>query len=271
MAHKLTSLGEIEEWRHFELTPANWAARLRLLRNLFRPARPDPAVRGGWELWRSQAAALDLFDKALDEAAQSMEPRHGIALDAVLARGESGPAIEAAAFERWAANVVHVLSAHEARQWVLPVVFVCGLVEKQFPQFHPQDLFFPDAARTQLNNEGIRVRTVAETEREERGLFDSALTRATMLVSLSYPQSDARGERNLRSGYLENWSIEERKSRAVRLRPRASREATAAAAGIRAPASLAILRRANRESVAHVARRPTCSVRSSISAAGCCA
>ena len=76
-------------------------------------------------------------------------------------------------------NVVHVLSAPEARQWVLPVVFVCGLVEKQFPQFHAQDPFFPEAARTRLNQAGIRVRTVAELEREERALFDSAVSRAT--------------------------------------------------------------------------------------------
>ena len=105
--------------------------------------------------------------------------------------------------------MVHVLSAHEARQWVLPVVFVCGLVEKQFPQFHAQDPFFPDPARVRLNAAGIRVRTASELEREERALFDSALSRATMLATLSYPETDARGERNLRSMYLENWLIEE--------------------------------------------------------------
>jgi hypothetical protein len=59
-----------------------------------------------------------------------------------------------------------VLSAPEARQWVLPIVFVCGLVEKQFPRFHPQDAFFPDSARCQLNAAGVRVRTAAEFERE---------------------------------------------------------------------------------------------------------
>ena len=101
-------------------------------------------------------------------------------------------------------NVVHVMSAPEARQWVLPIVFVCGMVEKQFPQFHKQDPFFPDAARCRLNAAGIRVRTAAEFEREERALFDSATSRATMLVTLSYPEFDARGERNLQSLYLED-------------------------------------------------------------------
>jgi len=40
-----------------------------------------------------------------------------------------------------------------------------------------------------LNQAGIRVRTAAEMEREERALFDSAITRATMLVTLSYPSA----------------------------------------------------------------------------------
>ena len=117
-------------------------------------------------------------------------------------------------------NVVHVLSAHEARQWVLPVVFVCGMVEKQFPQFHRQDPFFPDAARCRLNAAGIRVRTAAEFEREERSLFDSAITRATLLVTLSYPEFDARGERNLPSLYLEDLALPMQDSRAVRPQPR---------------------------------------------------
>ena len=241
VAHKLASLGEIEEWRQFELTPANWAARLRLLRNLFRPARPDPAVHGGWELWRSQAAALDLFDQALDEAALSLDPRHGVAMAVFWRAVKAVLRLKPLRLNDGRRNVVHVLSAHEARQWVLPVVFVCGLVEKLFPQFHGQDLFFPDAARARLNGADIRVRTVAESEREERGLFDSALTRATMLVSLSYPQNDARGERNLRSGYLDNWTIEEQESRAVRPRPRASRAAAVPPAGIRAPHLLQVL------------------------------
>jgi len=97
----------------------------------------------------------------------------------------------------------------------LPVVFVCGMVEQQFPQSHRQDAFFPEGARVHLNAAGIRVPTAAEWEREERALFDAAVTRATLLVTLTYPQNDARGERNLRSVYLENWAIEEQESRPV--------------------------------------------------------
>jgi ATP-dependent helicase/DNAse subunit B len=246
LAHKLDALGETEEWRLFALTPKNWAARLRLLRNLFRPARPDPAFRDGWQMWRSQAAALDLFDEALVEAAAALDARREIPLEAFWRAVKAVLRVKPLRMEDGRRNVVHVLSAHEARQWVLPVVFVCGLVEKLFPQFHGQDLFFPDSgpggARALLNGAGIRVRTAAEMEREERALFDSALTRATMLVTLSYPECDARGERNLRSAYLDGCLIEEQTSRPVRPRPREWRGREIAPAGIRQPRLLEVLR-----------------------------
>ena len=220
LQHKLEALGEIEEWRQFELTPRNWAARLRLLRNLFRPARPDPSQRHGWQPWQSQAAALDRFDEALDEAALALGQLHAMPLAPFWRAVKAILRLKPLRLDDERRNVVHVMSAPEARQWVLPVVFVCGLVERMFPQFHGQNLFFPDTARTRLNAAGIRVRTSAEMEREERALFDSSITRATMLVNLSYPESDARGERNLRSAYLDDCTIEARESLLVRPRPR---------------------------------------------------
>jgi ATP-dependent helicase/DNAse subunit B len=252
LAHKIDTLAGIEEWHGFALTPKNWAARLRLLRNLFRPARPvlesgSPDVpltaQLGAQLGRGQTAALRQFDKVLDDAAAALDPRHELPLETFWPAVKAVLRLTPLRLDDGRRNVVHVLSAQEARQWVLPVVFVCGMVEKQFPRFHAQDPFFPDAARTRLNAAGIRVRTAAEWEREERALFDSALTRATLLVTLSYPEADARGERNLRSVYLENFLIEERASRPVRPRPRDTRgPGGAPPAGIRAPLLLAFLR-----------------------------
>ncbi len=237
--HKLEAISAIEEWRSFALTPVNWAARLRLLRNLFRPARPDPAIRTAWPVWRSQAAALDLFDEALDEAAQALDPHRELELEAFWRAVKAVLRLKPLRLDDGRRNVVHVLSAHEARQWVLPVVFVCGLVENLFPKAHRQDLFFPDGARARLNAAGIRVRTAAEAEREERRLFDSAMTRATMLVTLTYPGSDSRGERYLRSAYLDNLNIEKRDSVAVR--PRTPAPPAVPVAGIHAPGLLAYL------------------------------
>src|ERR1022692_3218251 len=244
LLHRIDGLGEIEEWRSFALTPKDWAARFRTLRNLFRPARPEPDPERA-EMWRSQAAALNEFDKALDDAACALETRHTAPLENFWRAVKAVLRLKPLRLNDGRRNVVHVLSAPEARQWVLPVVFVCGMVEKQFPQTHPQDVFFPETARAQLNAAGIRVRTVAEFDREERALFDSAITRATMLVTLSYAEFSPRGETNLRSLFLEECAatVEEQTARPVKPQPRDRRgPGGGPREGIRAPELLQILR-----------------------------
>jgi ATP-dependent helicase/DNAse subunit B len=204
---KMERLAAIEEWRSFALSPRDWAERLRALRALFRAARPEerPAHEAALE-WRSQAAALDLFEEALDEAAEALEAR-GMPLEEFWRAVESVLRLKPLRLEDGRRNVVPVLSAPEAREWELPIVFVCGLTEKQFPQIHRQDPFFPDDARRKLQRSGVRVRTAADFETDERALFDSALSRATMQVVLSYPDLDRRGESTLPSLYLEDLQL----------------------------------------------------------------
>ncbi len=205
LLHKLDSLAALEEWRAFALTPRDWADRFSTLRTLFRPA--PPAASGTHEMalqWRSQSTALGLFDEALAEASAALDAGREIGIGEYWRAVKSVLRLKPLRLEDGRRNVVHVMSAHEARQWVLPVVFVCGMVERQFPQFHKQDPFFPDTARCRVNAAGIRVRTASEFAREERALFDTATSRATMLTTLSYPEFDARGERNLPSIYLED-------------------------------------------------------------------
>jgi ATP-dependent helicase/DNAse subunit B len=115
------------------------------------------------------------------------------------------------------------------------------MVEKQFPQFHRQDPFFSDSARADLNAAGIRVRTAAEFEREERALFESAIGGATILATLSYPEFDGRSERNLPSLFLETVETERTEARTVRPKPR-SLPPPSRPAQIRGAASLAYLR-----------------------------
>ena len=57
-----------------------------------------------------------------------------------------------------------------------------------------------------MQRAGIRLRTAADFEAEERFLFDWAITRATEVLTLSYPRFDARGEQNLRSLFLDGVS-----------------------------------------------------------------
>ena len=81
LIHQLESLALFEEWRGLVLQPKGWAARLKTLRNLFRPARPTMSANHEMALeWRSQAAAGDGFEEAMDQAAQALDPDREIAL-----------------------------------------------------------------------------------------------------------------------------------------------------------------------------------------------
>jgi len=179
----LESFEILDTWRALALSPADWAARLKRLRELFRPPRPEPATFEA-AMGRSQAVALDLFEGALDEAARALAERP-IPLSEFWRAAKSVLRLTPLRVDDRRRDVVHVLGAHEARQWQLPVVFVCGLVEGQFLRFHTQDPFFPDAARAQLQRAGIRLRTAADFEAEERFLFDWTVTRATEELTLS--------------------------------------------------------------------------------------
>jgi ATP-dependent helicase/DNAse subunit B len=211
LAEELEQLAALEEWRGFSLTPPEWARRFRDLRKLFRPVVDSGTDhRSLWSVmqWRSQAAVLELFDEALDEAALALGESRATRIAEFWSAVKSVLRIKPLRLADGRHDVVHVISAHEARQWVLPVVFVCGLVEKQFPKLRRQNVFFPEAAIARLNASGIRVRTAAEWELEERALFDAAISRATLLTVLSYPEFDSRGDRNLPSLFLEGLHLE---------------------------------------------------------------
>jgi len=241
----IDALAALEEWLALALEPKDWAARLRELRHLFRPALWGLGQDQPHHLalqWRSQAAVLKLFDEALDEAAAALSGGHAMPLAPFWRAVKSVLRLKPLRLADGRRNVVHVIGAHEARQWVLPVLFVCGMVEKGFPQFHQPDPFFPEDARRRLNAASIRVRTAADFEREERALFESAISRATLQVVVSYPEFDGRGDRYLRSLYLDDWAEPEQPSQAARPAPRHLLP-SAAPAPIRSAPLLEFLRR----------------------------
>ena len=237
---------EVDRWRTMRRTPAEWAAQLTELRRLYRPSQPRDGVGHETILdWRSQAHALDAFEKAAAEAAQTFEASAQISLD------DFWPAVKAVLrltplrLMDQRRNVVHVLSAYEARQWELPVVFVCGLVEGQFPRYQAPDPFLPERVRRRLKDAGLRIRTAQDIENEERFLFDSALSRATASVVMSYPKNDSRGELNLPSLFLDTGQAPA-ESRAVRMRIAPAGVATATAP-IHSPHLLQILQQKHAE------------------------
>ncbi|MFN7998028.1 MAG: PD-(D/E)XK nuclease family protein [Bryobacteraceae bacterium] len=211
----LDAMRTLETWRGIALSPAEWAERLKLWQAAAVSGCPDPANSGDTEIWRGRGAVLEAFGTAMDEAAQALGDR-SLALSEFWRAAKSVLRLTPLRLEDRRRNVVHVIGAHEARQWRLPVMFLCGLVEKQFPKAHAHEPFFPDSARSQLKQAGIRVRAAADFEEEERFLFDWAITRATETLALSYPRFDARGQQNLRSLFLDGVDAEPTHSEAVR-------------------------------------------------------
>ncbi len=94
-------------------------------------------------------------------------------------------------------NVVHVLDVFEARQWELPVVFVCGMLERQFPLYHSPDSLLSDGARRELG-----LPTSGGHQQEEKFLFDIAGSRATRQTIFSYPRFNEKGDDQIPSFFL---------------------------------------------------------------------
>ena len=215
----LADLSALESWRALKLKPAEWTRSLASLRALHKTQRPREAAGHEAALtWRTQALALQAFDSALFEAALSFDSAAAMPLSDYWSTAKAVLKLQPLRVPDHRRDVVHVLSVHEARQWELPLVFVCGLVEGQFPRFHRPDPLLPEHARRRLKENGLRIRSAEDTEKEEKFLFDSAMTRATRALVLSYPKTDSRGEQNLRSLYLDLAEPAVR-ARPVRVRP----------------------------------------------------
>jgi ATP-dependent helicase/DNAse subunit B len=209
------SLRSLEAWKAGAALPAVWAERVPFLQTLVHDVDETP------DLARARTAALKGFAAAAKATADGLGADREIGfaefwreLEAVLNRARLR-------VNDQRRNVVHVLDVYEARQWELPVVFVCGLLERQFPRYAPQDAIFPDDARRRFAAHGVALATSADKEREERFLFDLAATRATSTLVLSYPKFNAKGQENLVSFFLDE--MEGAREAAIPVRPRAAR------------------------------------------------
>lgn len=207
----------LDPWRSARLSAAEWASRLKAL---------------------PRASGLQAFETALDETAAFLERRGRVPLDVFWKAASTVLSLTPVRSPDRRRDVVHVLSVYEARQWKLPVVYVCGLAETQFPRHHAPDAFFPDAARQQLQQAGIPVRTSADLQQEERFLFDLACTGATSRLVLSYPQSDSRGIVTMPSAFLAEMKVGETAGCPALVRPRQRLDVTATQAVVIRDAAL---------------------------------
>ncbi|MCL6506064.1 MAG: PD-(D/E)XK nuclease family protein [Bryobacteraceae bacterium] len=202
----LDKLEQIGSWRDAPAPPAEWRSRFAALADLFRPEPPE----GGEShevalLWRRQAMALEAYHAALEEAASALPAAHPVTLAEFW--NTLTAVFQATTLHRRdeRRNVAHLLDAYEARQWALPVVFVCNLVEGEFPVHHTEDPVLDEETRRALNAAGYRVPAAADREEEERFLWQMVVSRATSKLVLSWSRYNAQGDENLRSFLLDEF------------------------------------------------------------------
>lgn len=213
----LDRLAALTPWAGLRQTRAQWAAAAKTLRSLVRtPSIDDSVPHETAALWRSQAAALEAFDAAMDEAASALPDGEPLPFAEFWRAAQLVLSESRLRFPDGRRNVVHVMDVYEARQWELPVVFVCGLLEKQFPVYHGGDPIFTEAVRAELNGAGLNLATAAARQREEAFLFDVATSRASSELVMSYPEANAKGDPNLPSFFLRKFPLPAEKARAVR-------------------------------------------------------
>ncbi len=186
-------LAEINVGLRERAAPKEWAARIASLRKLIPPPEIKTEISPDQlRAWTSTSAALDAFEIAIEQAALLIG-NQGITLTEFWTRAQAATELAELRIADRRRDVVHVIDVFEARQWELPIVFVCGMVERHFPQYHREDAILNDAARRQAG-----MRTSTDLQHQERSLFELATSRATEQVILSFPRFDERGKKPCR-------------------------------------------------------------------------
>jgi ATP-dependent helicase/DNAse subunit B len=193
-------------WKSERQTPANWYARLeRFATTLYRPGILEaPRDHYAIAIERTHTAALSSWISAV----QSIVPfwpqgDRPITLEEFWRIAAAAVDSASLRIPDDRADVVHVMEVHEARQWDLQVLFVCGIADRDFPRRPAQNLLFPDSEIDKLRRADIPLRDTSDLEHQEHWLFESLRTRATKHLFLSYALHDASGKSAQRSRFLD--------------------------------------------------------------------
>jgi ATP-dependent helicase/DNAse subunit B len=197
--------------------PADWASRLASLGLQVAAPKPVEGASGPClDEARRNSSALRTLSTTMLGAARAM-PGEPILLEAFWRSASpilAGAKVHARDTRR---DVVHVMDVLEARQWELPVVFVCGMVEGEFPRRIRPDPLLGDDLRFRLQGKGFPVLTSADREREEAFLCEFAQTRATAELTLSYPEFQLDGKPALRAFNLDTLGMTPVRGRPLRV------------------------------------------------------
>ena len=195
----------IDPWRNERARPDVWRRRLEQFADKLYRIRTvaEPADYAAIDSARSHAAGLRAWASALDTAANywtddappvSLEEFHAVVSDELASSGMHVPD------DRH--NVIHVMSAFEARQWEVRTMFVCGLTARDYPRHQAQNLLFADGEIERLRGAGIPLRTAVDEDRDEDLLFEALRTRATDSLVLTVSARDSGGQTILPSRHF---------------------------------------------------------------------
>ncbi len=98
---------------------------------------------------------------------------------------------------------VVVGSPSQLRGQEFDLVVVMGLVDKSFPRMIQPDWIIPDTLRQQLSRRGIALDRSWDLHQREKLLFFLAATSARAELALSYPGTDAAGQTQVPSPFIE--------------------------------------------------------------------
>ena len=202
------TLRKLDPWRYEKTFASDWADHLAPLTGMLADgAVPDRISRRDAEVWQARASALREWKRSLGDTAKVFGAEVKVTLREFW--DEAVRVVEKVTVRDRdnRRSVVHVMDAFEARQWELPVVFVCGLLEKEFPKYHGESPLLDDDARRAMQKRGFHLRTSVEHDRQEEFLFQIATTRATETLTLSYPAFTAGGDATLPSFLLQEFRI----------------------------------------------------------------
>ncbi len=205
-------------------TAGEWRDSCAALADAEEPRAPvEPSSAHSASLWRARSAAARAWRGMAEETAGLFDGAPPFPAARFHHRLEIAARLTATPRGGLRRNVVHVMDAVEARQWELPVVHVCGLIERQFPLYHAPGPILPEPFRRRLRDAGIPVQTSEDWDRDEKLIFEIAASRATEQLVLSHPECNAKGEETLPSFFLDRFcasqSVDLQAARPVRPAP----------------------------------------------------
>lgn len=217
------------EWNHLDGRPLEEIDRLvqaaalgleplaseltDIMRGLVRTGATDASV----EKMEMDATALKNLISVCKEAARAGEP-----LGELQSRTESAESVPPGTRELrllrdcidkavWrprsgsGRNCVRLLDPHRVLNQRFDAIFVCGLLEGQFPSLGRESAFLNDVDRDWLReNAGLPLEANNQRLDEERFLFQRTLTRARRRIYLCYPYCDQKGEPTVRSLFVDD-------------------------------------------------------------------